>query len=249
MEEINNFQQEPDESLFRAWERFKELLMKRPQRYLTEMQEVILFYNGLDVPTRKILDSKGTIPTKTAADAKIAIQEMDEYSHKWHNGTSSKARSSQHRNIFSKIVPFPRRLQNYCCDDWKEAQDVKILEAYDHTLPQKEKDSGSFTLPCFIHNVCFDKTLVDLGESVSVMPFSTYTNLCLGILSRTRLTIELADSIIKQPRGIAENMLVRIGKFIFSLILGRPFLSIAHSKIDVYKRKFTLRVREEKLVF
>ncbi|GKD27239.1 hypothetical protein Tco_1233453 [Tanacetum coccineum] len=35
--------------------------------------EVILFYNGLDVPTRQILDSKGAIPTKTAADAKIAI--------------------------------------------------------------------------------------------------------------------------------------------------------------------------------
>ncbi|GJR22346.1 retrovirus-related pol polyprotein from transposon TNT 1-94 [Tanacetum coccineum] len=52
MEEINNFQQEPDESLFRAWERFKELLMKCPQHYLTDMQEAILFYNGLDVPTR-----------------------------------------------------------------------------------------------------------------------------------------------------------------------------------------------------
>ncbi|GJR14233.1 retrovirus-related pol polyprotein from transposon TNT 1-94 [Tanacetum coccineum] len=39
MEEINNFQQEPDESLFRAWERFKELLMKCPQHYLTDMQE------------------------------------------------------------------------------------------------------------------------------------------------------------------------------------------------------------------
>ncbi|GKB69959.1 hypothetical protein Tco_0931371 [Tanacetum coccineum] len=61
------------------------------QHYLTDMQEVILFYNGLDVPTRQILDSKGVIPTKTAADAKIAIQEMAEYSHKWHNGTSSKA--------------------------------------------------------------------------------------------------------------------------------------------------------------
>ncbi|GJR03960.1 retrovirus-related pol polyprotein from transposon TNT 1-94 [Tanacetum coccineum] len=47
MKEINNFQQEPDESLFRAWERFKELLMKCPQHYLTNMQEVILFYNGL----------------------------------------------------------------------------------------------------------------------------------------------------------------------------------------------------------
>ncbi|GJU09256.1 retrotransposon protein [Tanacetum coccineum] len=124
---------------------------------------------------------------------------------------------SQHRSMFSETVPFPRRLQNYYCDDWREAQDVKILEAYDHTLPQKEKDTGSFTLPCFIHNVCFDKALVDLGASVSVMPFSTYTNLGLGILSHTRLTIELADRTIKQPRGIAENMLVRIGKFIFPI--------------------------------
>ncbi|GKE88038.1 retrovirus-related pol polyprotein from transposon TNT 1-94 [Tanacetum coccineum] len=64
MEEINNFQQEPDESLFRGLERFKELLMKCPQHYLTDMQEVILFYNGLDVPTRQILDSKGDIPSK-----------------------------------------------------------------------------------------------------------------------------------------------------------------------------------------
>ncbi|GKA34479.1 retrovirus-related pol polyprotein from transposon TNT 1-94 [Tanacetum coccineum] len=51
IEEINNFQQEPDENLYQAWERFKELLMKCPQHYLTEMQEVVLFYNGLDVPT------------------------------------------------------------------------------------------------------------------------------------------------------------------------------------------------------
>nr|GEW66384.1 hypothetical protein [Tanacetum cinerariifolium] len=90
IEEINNFQQEFDESLFRPWERFKELLIKYPQHYLTDIQEVILFYNGLDVPTRQTLDSKGVIPFKTAADAKIAIQEMVEYSQKWNNGTSSR---------------------------------------------------------------------------------------------------------------------------------------------------------------
>ncbi|GJT81035.1 hypothetical protein Tco_1055377 [Tanacetum coccineum] len=39
MEEINNFQQESDETLFQVWERFKELLMKCPQHYLTETQE------------------------------------------------------------------------------------------------------------------------------------------------------------------------------------------------------------------
>ncbi|GJW62412.1 hypothetical protein Tco_0111747 [Tanacetum coccineum] len=73
MEEINNFQQEPDETLYQAWKRFKELLVKCPQHYLTEMQKVILFYNGLDIPTRQILDSRGAVPTKTAEDAKKAI--------------------------------------------------------------------------------------------------------------------------------------------------------------------------------
>ncbi|GKE56046.1 reverse transcriptase domain-containing protein [Tanacetum coccineum] len=85
MEEINNFSQEPDENLYQAWEQFKELLMKCPQHYLTDMQEVVLFYNGLDVPTRQILNSRGAIPSKTAADVKVAIQEMAEYSQ---NGTT-----------------------------------------------------------------------------------------------------------------------------------------------------------------
>nr|GEW40561.1 hypothetical protein [Tanacetum cinerariifolium] len=37
----------------------------------------------------------GVIPSKTVADAKVAIQEMAEFSHKWHNGTSSKSRSTE----------------------------------------------------------------------------------------------------------------------------------------------------------
>ncbi|GKC64641.1 hypothetical protein Tco_1097239 [Tanacetum coccineum] len=102
IEEINNFQQESDETLFQAWERFKELLMKCPQHYLTEMQEVILFYNGLDISTRQIFDSRGVIPTKTAEDAKKAIQEMAEYSQKWHNGTS-RGRSTETSDELSAI--------------------------------------------------------------------------------------------------------------------------------------------------
>ncbi|GJW55058.1 homeodomain-like protein, partial [Tanacetum coccineum] len=56
--------------------------------------EVILFYNGLGIPTRQILDSRGAIPSKTDADAKVAIQEMAEHSQKWHNGTS-RSRSTE----------------------------------------------------------------------------------------------------------------------------------------------------------
>ncbi|GKD11863.1 hypothetical protein Tco_1196270 [Tanacetum coccineum] len=102
MEKINNFQQEPDETLYQAWERFKELLMKCSQHYLTEMQEVILFYNGLDIPTRQILDSRCAIPTMTAADSKMTIQEMAEYSQKWHNGTS-RGRSTENSNGLAVI--------------------------------------------------------------------------------------------------------------------------------------------------
>ncbi|GJW98794.1 putative reverse transcriptase domain-containing protein [Tanacetum coccineum] len=100
--------------------------------------------------------------------------------------------------------------------------------------------------------------------SVSVMPLSTYLNLGLGKLAHTKLTVELADRTMKYPKGIAENMLVSIGKFVFQidfiildmpedikvpLILGRPFLSIARAKINVYKRKITLRVGEERIIF
>ncbi|GJY70920.1 hypothetical protein Tco_0474623 [Tanacetum coccineum] len=41
------------------------------------IQEVILFYKGLDVPTRH---SKGAIPSMKAADAKKAIQDMADHS-------------------------------------------------------------------------------------------------------------------------------------------------------------------------
>ncbi|GJT82235.1 homeodomain-like protein [Tanacetum coccineum] len=80
----------------------------------------------------------------------------------------------------------------------------------DDSLPQKEKDPGSFTLPCYINKICFEKALADLGASVSVMPLSTYLNLGLGELAHTKLTVELADRKVKHPKGITENVLVGI---------------------------------------
>ncbi|GJV32539.1 hypothetical protein Tco_1392939 [Tanacetum coccineum] len=95
MEEINNFQQDPGETLYQAWERFKEILLSCPQHYLADMQEVTSFYKGLDVPTREILYSKGAIPSMKACDAKKAIQDMADHSQKWHNETSTRCRSTE----------------------------------------------------------------------------------------------------------------------------------------------------------
>nr|GEU45979.1 hypothetical protein [Tanacetum cinerariifolium] len=102
-------------------------------------------------------------------------------------------------------------------------------------LPLKEKDPRSFTLPCKINDICFDKALVDLGARDC-----------------------------KHPKGIAENVLVGTDKFVFpvdfifldlpedikiSLVLGRLFLSTAHAKVDVFKRKSSLRVGNDTIVF
>ncbi|GJR35343.1 retrovirus-related pol polyprotein from transposon TNT 1-94 [Tanacetum coccineum] len=167
-------------------------------------------------------------------------------------------------------IPFPSRLNGYYYEERKGSYGPQFSEAYseashiNNSIPRKEKDLGSFTLPCFINNVCFDNTLVNLGVSVSVMPLSTYLNLGLGKLAHTKLIVELADRTLKYPKGIAENVLVEIGKFVFPvdfiildmpedikvpLILESPFLSIARAKIDVYKRNITLRVREERIIF
>ncbi|GJV25322.1 retrovirus-related pol polyprotein from transposon TNT 1-94 [Tanacetum coccineum] len=168
-------------------------------------------------------------------------------------------------------ILFPSRLNDCYCEEKKGSYRLQFLEAYSYGashinkfIPQKEKDPGSFTLPCYINNFFFDKSLAKLGASVSVMPLSTNLNLGLGELAHTKLTVELADKTMKYLKGIAENVLVGIGKFVFPidfiildmpedikvpLILGRPFLSTAYAKIDVFKRKITLRVGEEKIIF
>ncbi|GKC10285.1 hypothetical protein Tco_1001895 [Tanacetum coccineum] len=65
---------------------------------ITQDQEVISFYKGLDVPTRHIIDSKGAIPSMKAVDAKKAIQDMADHSQKWNNRMSTRCRSTKTSN-------------------------------------------------------------------------------------------------------------------------------------------------------
>ncbi|GKB50986.1 hypothetical protein Tco_0901739 [Tanacetum coccineum] len=139
-------------------------------------------------------------------------------------------------------IPFPSHLNDYYFEEKKGSYQPKFLEAnlyeashIDNFIPRKEKDLGSFNLPCYINNVCFDNALADLGDSVSVMPLSTYLSLSLGELAHTKLTVELADRTVKYPKGIAENVLT--------------ILSTAHAKIDVFKKKITLRIGDDKIIF
>ncbi|GJY29444.1 uncharacterized mitochondrial protein-like protein [Tanacetum coccineum] len=91
------------------------------------------------------------------------------------------------------------------------------LEVLLNKLPSKEKDPGSFTIPYDIGHLHIDNALVALEASISLMPYTMYEKLGLGELKLTIMSLELADRSIQYPRGIAEDVLIKIDKFILPI--------------------------------
>ncbi|XP_070039694.1 uncharacterized protein [Nicotiana tomentosiformis] len=131
-------------------------------------------------------------------------------------------------------------------------------------LPQKLGDSGSFTIPFTLGGVYFEKTLCDSGASINLMPFSIFRKLNLGEMKDIGVSLQFADQSTKKPKGIIENVLVRVDKFVFlvdfivlemkecpgePIILGRPFLATGRAIIDVHQGQLILRVDEERVIF
>ncbi|GJV31060.1 reverse transcriptase domain-containing protein [Tanacetum coccineum] len=114
-------------------------------------------------------------------------------------------------------------------------------------VPPKLGDPRSFLIPCNFNKTFSCNALADLGASINLMSYSLYAKLSLKTLKPTKMSVRLADKSFQYPVGIAENMLVEVGKFTFSadfvilemeedskvpLILGRPFLHNADASND-----------------
>ncbi|GKF53080.1 reverse transcriptase domain-containing protein [Tanacetum coccineum] len=106
-------------------------------------------------------------------------------------------------------------------------------------VPPKLGDPKSFLILCNFKKTFSCNALADLGASINLMPYSLYAKLSLKTLKPTKMSVKLADRSFKYLVRIAENMLVKVGKFTFPsdfvilemdednkvpLILGRPFL-------------------------
>jgi hypothetical protein len=86
-------------------------------------------------------------------------------------------------------------------------------------LPLKYKDPGCSTITCMIGISQIERTLLDLRESVNLLPYSVYVQLGLRELKLTSMTLQLADRSVKVPRGIVEDVLIKMDKFFFPWIL------------------------------
>nr|GEW05308.1 reverse transcriptase domain-containing protein [Tanacetum cinerariifolium] len=256
--------QEPDENLYQAWERFKELLMKCPQHYLTEMQEVILFNNGLRIPTRHILDSRGAIPSNIAADAKVAIHEMAEYSQKWHNETSSQppipppgvekepeATKDTELPSTEDIQPPSVQVQD------KEPVDEPFVVPKDKAnLPypsrlakEKLREKDDIIVAKFME--IFRDLHFELSFADALIHMPKFAPMFKKLLNNKDKLIKLTKTLLNENcsavvlKKLPEKLDFVVLDFIADprvpLILRRPFLSTAHVFINVYEGEIILR--------
>ena len=134
-------------------------------------------------------------------------------------------------------------------------------------LPPKCKDPGSFTIPCRIGNTSFERVMCDLGSSINVMPRSIFNKLNLGNLKETGVIIQLADRSNVYPDGVVEDILVQVNNLVFladfyildmkdefsinsaPILLGRPFMKTAKTKIDVHSGTLTMEFDGEVISF
>ena len=84
---------------------------------------------------------------------------------------------------------------------------------YTSTIAREEKDPGFPTIRCSIGAQNFDKALCDLGASVSVMPKVVFDQLNYTKLTPTPMQLQLADSSVRHPEGIADDVPVTDGCF------------------------------------
>nr|GEU74343.1 reverse transcriptase domain-containing protein [Tanacetum cinerariifolium] len=118
----------------------------------------------------------------------------------------------------------------------------------------------------------FELSKISLNENFSTMLLKNFsksleisTNFLYHVISREwMITLELAYRSITCPKGVTEDVFVKVGKFYFStdfvvidfeadhrvpLILGRSFLRTGRALIDVYGEEITLRGNDEAVTF
>jgi hypothetical protein len=132
----------------------------------------------------------------------------------------------------------------------------------DDSLPKKKGDLGRPIIPIVIGAHTFEEAVCDLGASVNIMPRVIYEKIHGEPLLYTTMYLQLADQTLCYPKGILEDVYIRVGHFGVlvdfvvietegderaPIILGRPFLSIAKAIIyeDSAKIYFTINDRKE----
>nr|GEX76374.1 hypothetical protein [Tanacetum cinerariifolium] len=315
LEEIRNFKQEGDETLYQAWEQYNDLLYECPTHDINNHQkgatnnkkfkECMTIYseNGLPLYTpfyyspeeieyfsansgfsnneEQETDDSGMAEFVAALEAALKKKREEP--------TKVKHNVNYYVNPYEPAITFPKQLEHYAEEallhqTMESLKKIKInrpllkeirqtdnyakqIKYLVENKPRTEEDNEIRMnprfriLPCSIGKLDFNNALEDLGASISIMPFSMYKRLGIGKLEPINMLIEVADNTKCAPKGIVENLLIKIDKFIFPvnfvildmvedirmpIILGRPLLASAHAQVDIFRKTISLEVGREK---
>ena len=150
----------------------------------------------------------------------------------------------------------------------EEFKMISLTEEYSaivqRKLPKKEKDPGSFTIPCKIGDTTFNNVLYGLGACINLMALLVFKKLGLNEAKPTSIEHQMADRSIAYPWGVIEDMFIKVDKFIYPvdfvvldmgdenevlLILGRPFLVTGRALVDIEAGCLMLTVDNKKVNF
>ncbi|XP_043811534.1 uncharacterized protein LOC122723456 [Manihot esculenta] len=154
--------------------------------------------------------------------------------------------------------PFPERF----AQSKREMEEKEILEIF-----CKVQIKTLFAISCKVGNLEVKKAMCDFEASINVMPLSVNLSLDAGPLKQIGITLQLADRSIVYSKSMLKDVFVQVEKLIFpayffilvmeddsssnstDLLLRRPFLSLARTKIDVYEGTLTMEFDGEKVKF
>ncbi|GJZ39275.1 reverse transcriptase domain-containing protein [Tanacetum coccineum] len=161
-------------------------------------------------------------------------------------------------------IPYPSRLNQEKSRDKASNKKEKIFQMFQDLRFDISFADALLLMPRFdptIKSLLMNKEkLLELAK----IPLNENCSLSLPDLTLTRMTLELADRSITYPKGLAEDVYVKVGKFHFPtdfvvvdfeadpripLILGRSFLRTGRALIDVYREEITLRVDNDAVTF
>ncbi|KAL7597396.1 hypothetical protein Lser_V15G31293 [Lactuca serriola] len=160
-------------------------------------------------------------------------------------------------DVIKQVPRYAKFLKELCTSKkkLKGNETVKVREnvstVLQKRLPQKFKDPGVFMVPCKLGNLHVPRAMLDLGASIN----------------KTGVIIQLADRSLVHPKGVLEDLLVQVNELVFpadfyvldmddddspnlsSILLGRPFLKTARTKIDVYDGTLSMEFDGEVINF
>ncbi|GJU63399.1 hypothetical protein Tco_1245234 [Tanacetum coccineum] len=145
-------------------------------------------------------------------------------------------------------IPFPSHLDYHYCEEEEGNYRLKFTKAYgashiNNAIPQKEKDLGSFTLPCFINNTCFDNALVDLGASKfynSIMKDKMVYKGDNVVGALLNVPIFVGTFSIVTEFAILEDMDAYRDEGMGDVIVGKPFFREVGIKARQFDRTITI---------